>query len=133
MPGSGHQISGDRIRVLIADDQATVRSGLRYFLLASDGMELVGEASTAKEALTLCAQAGPDVVLMDLMMPGMDAVSAIRTMRHRFPQTQVIALTSFEAEKLVQGVLEVGAAGYLLKNVSAEDLADAIRAAHAGP
>jgi NarL family two-component system response regulator LiaR len=131
MPGSARRNREEPIRVLVVDDQATVRSGLRFFLSASEDMELVGEATNDAEALELCAEARPDVVLMDLMMPGGGAVDAIRTIRRCSPHTQVIVLTSFEAEKLVQAVLEAGATDYLLKNVSAEDLADAIRAAHA--
>ena len=124
--------SRERIRVLIVDEQAPVRSGLRYVLLAFNDLEPVGAASSAEEALQLCAQARPDVVLMDPLVPGTDAAGTIRAICQRFPHTQVIALTSFRAESLVQEALEAGAMGYLLKNVSAEDLADAIRAAHAG-
>ena len=126
------QITGDRIRVLIADDQAMVRSGLRYFLLAFDDLELVGEATSGAQALEMCAQVRPDVVLMDLLMPGLDAASATRAIRQRFPRVRVIVMSGFWAEKRVQGVLEAGAIGYLVKNVSAGELADAIRAAHVG-
>ena len=122
----------ERIRVLIVDDQPAVRSGLRFFLLAFEDLEPVGEASNGQEALELCARTRPDVVLMDPLVPGMDAAGTIRAIRQRFPHTRVIALTSFQAERLVQEALEAGASGYVLKNVSAEDLADAIRAAHAG-
>ncbi len=127
-----HPNSRETIRVLIVDDQAMVRSGLRYFLLAFDDLELAGEAASGEEALELCAQVEPDVVLMDLLVPGMDAVSAIRAIRQRRPQTQVIAMTSFWTEERVQGALEAGAVGYLVKNVSAEELSETIRAAHAG-
>lgn len=120
------------IRVLIVDDHAVVRNGLRFFLLAAEGLELVGEASSGEEALTQCARLQPDVVLMDLMMPGMGGVAAIRAVREQNPETRVIALTSFEEEDLVQKALGAGASGYLLKNVAAEDLAKAIRAAQAG-
>jgi NarL family two-component system response regulator LiaR len=132
VPDAIQQISRDCIRVLIVDDRAAVRRGLSFFLLAFDDLELVGEATNGEQALILCAQTQPDVVLMDLLVPGMDAASATRTIRQRFPQIQIIALTSFWAEELVGGVLEAGASSYLLKNVSAEELADAIRAAHAG-
>lgn len=124
--------SGNRIRVLIVDDQALVRSGLRYFLLAFDDLELVGEAASGEEAVQLCAQLQPDVVLMDLMMPGMTGAAAIQVICERWPQVRIIALTNFQDAELVQGALKAGATGYLLKNVSAAELADAIRAAHAG-
>ena len=120
------------IRVLLVDDHAVVRSGLAAFLLAFDDLELVGEAASGEEAVRLCEQSRPDVVLMDLVMPGMDGATATRAIRERCPQIQVIALTSFKEKELVEGALEAGAIGYLLKNVSAEELADAIRKAHAG-
>jgi NarL family two-component system response regulator LiaR len=120
------------IRVMLVDDHAVVRSGLGAFLLAFDDLELVGEAGGGEEAVRLCEQVQPDVVLMDLVMPGMDGAAATRAIRERCPQIQVIALTSFKEKELVQGVLEAGAIGYLLKNVAADELADAIRAAHAG-
>lgn len=124
--------SRDRIRVLIVDDHALVRSGLRFFLLAFDDLELVGEAASGKEALELCTQLQPDVILMDLMMPEMNGATATRVVSERWPQMRVIALTNFQDVELVQAALQAGATGYLLKNVLAEDLADAIRSAHAG-
>ena len=120
------------IRVFLVDDHAVVRSGLSAFLLAFDELELVGEASSGEKALQLCQEIQPDVVLMDLVMPGMDGAAATHAIRERCPDTQVIALTSFKEQELVHGALEAGAIGYLLKNVSAAELADAIRAAHAG-
>jgi NarL family two-component system response regulator LiaR len=120
------------IRVLLVDDHAVVRSGLAAFLLAFDDLELVGEAGSGEQAVQLCPQCQPDVVLMDLVMPGMDGAQATRAIRARCPQVQVVALTSFKENELVQGALEAGAIGYLLKNVSADELADAIRKAHAG-
>ncbi len=125
-------IGPKRIRVIIVDDHAVVRGGLRLFLLAFEDLELVGEAGNGEQALRLCEQAQPDVVLMDLVMPGMNGVQATRKIREEYPQIQVIALTSFDEEGLVQGALEAGAISYLLKNVSASELAAAIRAAHAG-
>jgi NarL family two-component system response regulator LiaR len=122
----------DRIRVLLVDDHAVVRSGLGAFLLAFDDLELVGEASSGEEAVRLCGQVQPDVVLMDLVMPGMDGAQATRAIREACPAIQVIALTSFKERKLIEGALEAGAIGYLLKNVSADELARAIREAHAG-
>jgi NarL family two-component system response regulator LiaR len=117
---------------MIADDHALVRSGLRYFLLAFDDLELVGEATSGQEALELCAQIQPDVVLMDLMMPGMNGATATRIICERWPQIRIIALTNFQEANMVRAALQAGATGYLLKNVLAEELADAIRAAHAG-
>ncbi|MCG3139221.1 MAG: Transcriptional regulatory protein LiaR [Anaerolineae bacterium] len=120
------------IRVMLVDDHAVVRSGLGAFLMAYDDLELVGEASNGERAIALCQQLQPDVVLMDLMMPGMDGVTATKLIRERQPATQVIALTSFKEKEMVEGVLQVGAIGYLLKDVSADELARAIRAAAAG-
>lgn len=120
------------IRVLLVDDHTVVRSGLAAFLLAFDDLELVGEANSGEEAVHLCDQAQPDVVLMDLVMPGMGGAAATRAIRERCPQIQVIALTSFKEKELVQEALEAGAIGYLLKNITADELAQAIREAHAG-
>jgi two-component system, NarL family, response regulator LiaR len=120
------------IRVVLVDDHAVVRSGLSAFLMVFDDLELVGEAASGAEAIRLCEELVPDVVLMDLVMPGMDGVAATHTIRERCPAVQIIALTSFPEEDLVQNVLKAGAISYLLKNVSADDLASAIRAARAG-
>jgi NarL family two-component system response regulator LiaR len=120
------------IRVLIADDHSLVRSGLRLFLLAYEDLELVGEAASGEEAVQLCARCEPDVVLIDLIMPGMDGVTATRAIRAQYPQVQVIALTNFQELDMVQKALQAGAIAYLLKNVTADDLARAIRAAHTG-
>jgi NarL family two-component system response regulator LiaR len=120
------------IRIMIVDDHAVVRSGLAAFLLAFDGLELVAEAGSGQEAVKQCRQQAIDVVLMDLVMPEMDGAAATRAIREQCPQTQVIALTSFREEDLVQNALKAGAISYLLKNVSADELAKAIRAAHAG-
>ena len=120
------------IRVMIVDDHAVVRSGLTTFLLTCDNMELVGEASSGEQALALCEHARPDVILMDLVMPGMDGATATRLIREQFPEIQVIALTSFKEQDLVKGALQAGAIGYLLKDVSATELANAIQAATSG-
>ncbi|MBI2954186.1 MAG: response regulator transcription factor [Chloroflexi bacterium] len=120
------------IRVLIVDDHAVVRSGLSAFLMAFEDLELVGEAASGAEALRLCAERRPDVVLMDLVMPEMDGAAATRAIRQAFPSAQVIALTSFKEEGLVQAALQAGAIGYLLKNVSADELAGAIKSARLG-
>jgi NarL family two-component system response regulator LiaR len=120
------------IRVMIVDDHDMVRSGLSVFLEAFDDLELVGEAADGEEAIDLCAEARPHVVLMDLVMPEMDGVEATRAIRQAYPDVQVIALTSFSEQDLVQGALQAGAVGYLLKNASIDELAAAIRAARAG-
>lgn len=120
------------IRVMIVDDHAVVRGGLKFFLLGFDDLELAGEAEDGEEALRLCDQVHPDVILMDMMMPGMDGAAATQAIRQRYPQVQVIALTSFKEQDLVQRALQAGAIGYLLKDVQALELAEAIRAAHAG-
>ncbi len=121
-----------RIRVLLADDHDMVRQGLAVFLQVCDDLELVGEATTGAEAVQMCAGIQPDVVLMDLKMPEMDGVEATRLLRARFPAIRVIALTSFQEEGLVQRALQAGALSYLLKNVSADQLAASIRAAYSG-
>jgi NarL family two-component system response regulator LiaR len=120
------------IRVLLVDDHPMVRRGLAAFLKAFDDLELAGEAGSGQTAIELCAQLRPDVILMDMVMPDMNGATATRTIRQQFPAVQVIALTSFKEEELVKSALEAGAIGYLLKDVSAEDLVNAIRAASAG-
>jgi two-component system, NarL family, response regulator LiaR len=120
------------IRVMIVDDHAVVRSGLSTFLMSCDDMELVGEAANGEQALKLCSQIKPNVVLMDLVLPGMDGATCTRLIREQCPDIQILALTSFKEQELVQGVLQAGAIGYLLKDVSADELANAIRAAYAG-
>lgn len=120
------------IRVMIVDDHAVVRGGLSKFLQVHKDLELVGEAENGKEAIRLAEQLRPDVVLMDLKMPEMDGVAATRELRQRHPNTRVLVLTSFAEDNMVQGALQAGATGYLLKNVSVSELATAIRAAHAG-
>jgi len=120
------------IRVLLVDDHAVVRIGLADFLFAYDDLELVGEASSGEVAVSMCERVKPDVVLMDLVMPGMDGAEATRAIRQACPDIQVIALTSYKDEDLVQNAIQAGAIGYLLKNVTADELAEAIRNAKAG-
>jgi NarL family two-component system response regulator LiaR len=117
---------------MVVDDHAMVRRGLAAFLKAFDDLELAGEADSGEAAIQLCAQALPDVILMDMVLPAMDGASATRIIRQQFPQVQVIALTSFKEGDLIKNALAAGAIGYLLKDVSAEDLVRAIHAAHAG-
>ena len=120
------------IRVLIVDDHAMVRTGLATFLEVSEGLELIGEAGNGREAVRLCEQAQPNVILMDLVMPGMDGVTAIGAIKKRWPAIQIIALTSFQEGEMVQEALKAGAISYLLKNVSMGDLVRAIQDAFIG-
>lgn len=124
--------SPSRIRVLVVDDHPMVRRGLATFLKVIDDMELVGEAASGEAAIQLCAQLQPDVVLMDMVMPDMDGEAATRLILKQTESIHVIALTSFKEEILIQSALRAGAIGYLLKDISADDLARAIRDAHAG-
>jgi NarL family two-component system response regulator LiaR len=120
------------IKVLIVDDHAVVRSGLSKFLMVNKDLELVGEASDGSEAVKMVSLRKPDVVLMDLMMPGVDGITATREIHTKFPKVKVIALTSFSEQNMVQGALQAGASGYLQKNVTATELGNAIRSAYAG-
>jgi NarL family two-component system response regulator LiaR len=122
----------DTIRIMIVDDHSVVRSGLGAFLQVFDDFELVGEASNGKEAVEACGTCRPDVVLMDLVMPVMDGAQATSEIRERYPDIQVIVLTSFKEDDLVERALKAGAIGYLLKNVSADELAQATRSARIG-
>jgi len=117
---------------MIVDDHALVRSGLEAFLLVQKDLKLVAQAKNGQQAIALCAEAQPDVVLMDLLMPGMSGIETITQLKRQFPWVQCIALTSYKDEELVQGALQAGAIGYLLKDVSSEELANAIRSAYAG-
>ena len=125
-------MSEKNIRILLVDDHAVVRSGLSKFLMVNKDLELVAEACDGAEAVTMVSLHKPDVVLMDLMMPGVDGITATREIHQKFPLVKVIALTSFSEQNMVQGALQAGAAGYLQKNVTAVELANAIRSAHAG-
>jgi NarL family two-component system response regulator LiaR len=120
------------IRVMLVDDHTMVRRGLATFLKVYDDLLLAGEAESGEAAVRLCAEVLPDVILMDLALPGMDGAAATRVIRQQFPQVQVLALTSFKEGELIKHVLEAGAIGYLLKDVAADELARAIRAAHSG-
>jgi NarL family two-component system response regulator LiaR len=125
-------MSGGPIRVLIVDDHAVVREGLRTFLQLQDRIEVVGEAGDGEEALEQAGRLQPDVILMDLVMPRLDGVSAMRELRRRASPSRVIVLTSFLDDDRLIPAIEAGAAGYLLKNVEPAELARAVRAAHAG-
>jgi DNA-binding NarL/FixJ family response regulator len=122
----------ERIRVLIADDHAVVREGLRTFLALQDGLDVVGEAEDGEEALREAERLRPDVVLMDLVMPNLDGVAAMRELRTRVPGARVVILTSYLDDERLLPALRAGAAGYLLKNVQPQELARAIRMADAG-
>lgn len=121
-----------RIRLMIVDDHSIVRQGLRALVRTLPDMELVGEATNGGEARALVAECQPHVVLMDLVMPEVGGVSAIAAIKRDFPQVRVIALTTFAEPKLVQGAVQAGVDGYLLKDVDIRELARAIRSVHAG-
>jgi NarL family two-component system response regulator LiaR len=120
------------IRVMLVDDHNVVRSGLVTFLRAYEDLQLVGEAKNGLEAVNLCREKKPDVILMDLVMPEMDGIAATRAILEEYPEVKIIAMTSFDEEKLVHGVLAAGAISYLLKNVTSDELAKAIRDAVSG-
>lgn len=120
------------VRVMIVDDHPLAQAGARHFLNALPDIELVGEARSGQEALEVCAQVRPDVVLMDVAMPEMDGVAATQALKARFPAVRVVMLTSYGEGDMVQRALKAGASGYLLKSATGVELAHAIRAAHAG-
>ena len=125
--------TGDRpIRLLLVDDHGVVRRGLRGFLELLDDIEIVGEAENGREGVEAARALRPDVVLMDLLMPELDGVGAIAAIKAEMPQVEVVALTSFVEEARVTAALEAGASGFILKDADADDVADAIRAAHRG-
>jgi NarL family two-component system response regulator LiaR len=117
---------------MLVDDHSMVRRGLATFLKVFDDLQLAGEADNGAAAIQICAAVLPDVILMDLVMPVMDGATATRAIRQQFPHVQVIVLTSFKEWDLIKNALAAGAIGYLLKDVSADELAQAIRAAHSG-
>jgi len=121
-----------KIRIMIVDDHAVVRSGLGAFLSAVPDLQLIGEAENGEQAVVRAKALKPDVVLMDLMMPGMDGVTATRSIKECNPAIQIIALTSFQEDELVQNAIKAGAIGYLMKNVSVRELEAAIRSAYSG-
>jgi len=122
----------ETIRILLVDDQRLIREGLRVLLELEPGLEVVGEAGDGKEALEAYAALQPDVVLMDVRMPGMDGVEATRRLRERWPEARIIILTTFDDDAYVFEGLRAGALGYLLKDVSGNELAEAVRTAAAG-
>lgn len=120
------------IRILIADDHGVVRQGVRMYLALDPELEVVGEATNGEEAVTLARQLQPDVVLMDLLMPVMDGITATAIIRRDVPDTEVIALTSVLEDQAIYGAMRAGAIGYLLKNTKADELVRGIKAAAAG-
>lgn len=120
------------IRVLLVDDHVMVRRGLETLLNTQPDLTMVGEAADGEAAILMFENLKPDVVLMDMMMPRMDGVAATIRIRERYPDARIVALTSFDADDLVQRALDAGAIGYLLKNAQGDEVARAIRAAHAG-
>ena len=122
----------EAIGVLIVDDHAVVREGLRAFLELQAGIEVVGEAGDGREAIDAALRLTPDVIVMDLVMPRLDGVGAMRELRRLRPASRVIVLTSFADDDRLLPAMQAGAAGYLLKNVEPRELARAVRAAHAG-
>ena len=120
------------IRIMIVDDHLMVRDGLKVFLSVYDDIEVVGEAEDGEQAVALCPQVDPDVVLMDILMPNMDGPTATARIRADFPSIQVIALTSFAEQELIQRAIQSGAISYILKDVHSDKLAQAIREAHQG-
>jgi len=122
----------ERIRIMLVDEHAVVRSGLGAVLMSYDDMVLAGEAANGEEAVKMCPKIKPDIILMDLMMPVMDGVTATRIIHERYPEIRIIALTSFNEQELIEGALKAGAMSYLLKTVSAAELVAAIRGAMSG-
>lgn len=120
------------IRIMLVDDQPVIRSGIVAFLSVYDEFKLIAEAGDGEEAIRLCTQFSPDVILMDLLMPRMNGINATRIIRARYPAIQILVLTNFIETELVHDALTAGAIGYLYKNITAEDLAIAIRNAYHG-
>jgi two-component system, NarL family, response regulator LiaR len=122
----------ESIRVMVADDHDVVRRGLSMFLTGFDDLELVGEAGNGTDAIRLCGELHPHVVLMDMVMPDMDGIAATRVIRSQYPNIQVVILTGSKEDMLVQSALQAGAIGYMLKNISVTEMVNIIRLAHMG-
>ncbi len=122
----------EKIRIIIVDDHDMIRKGIAAYLRVTPDIELVGEGSDGFEALRLCKELKPDIVLMDLVMPKMTGIEATKSIKDLYPEIRVIALSSFQEREMVQEALKEGAISYLLKNVNGEDLVNAIRGAHSG-
>ncbi len=120
------------IEVMVVDDHPMVRKGLASFLLSNPGLQLAGEASNGKEALALCQAKPPDVILMDLVMPVLDGFSAAEEIRAIYPGIKIIALTSYPDSRYLQRAMSIGLDGFVLKDISSEDLSNAIRSVYGG-
>ncbi|MBX3085617.1 MAG: response regulator transcription factor [Anaerolineae bacterium] len=125
-------IDQDTIRVLIVDDHKMIRKGLRTFLAAYQDLKLVGEASTGEEAVLICPEVEPDVVIMDINLPEIDGIEATKRILATYPHCNVLVLTGFTGDDLIQSSIAAGAVGYLLKDIDADVLANAIRSAYVG-
>jgi DNA-binding NarL/FixJ family response regulator len=125
-------MTGEPLRLLLVDDHEMVRAGLRTFLDLQDDMVVAGEASSAEQALALVPSVRPDIVVMDLQLPGMSGIEALKRLQVSHPQVKVVVLTSFAGQDSVLPAVRAGVAGYLLKDIGPAELADALRAAHAG-
>ena len=132
MTAEGGRLSDSRVRVLIVDDHVIVRKGIRALLAEAEGFEVVGEASDGQEAVARAEESNPDVILMDLLMPVMDGIEATRQITSRQPKARILVLTSFAADNKVFPAIKAGAAGYLLKDSSPDELVRAIRQVHRG-
>jgi NarL family two-component system response regulator LiaR len=130
--GKAMNASNRPIRILTVDDHEIVRGGIEFSLMVFDDLEVVGGARNGQEAISLCRELEPDVVLMDMRMPSMDGAQVTQVLRKLQPRVQVLALSSYEDPDIVRRAIEAGAAGYLIKGVSADELADAVRAVHRG-
>ena len=122
----------ETIKVMVVDDHTMVRRGIATFMKIIDDMELIGEASNGEDAIRLCGELMPDVILLDIVLPDQDGVTVTRVIRKRYPTIQIIGLSSFQDEMLILNMMEAGAVGYLLKDVSADELSQAIRGAKTG-
>src|SRR5262245_9765153 len=132
MKNGGKMGNLNRIRVMAVDDHEILQMGIKFMLLAFDDIELISQAYSGEEALRLCDRAQPNVILMDILMPGMDGIATTRAIRDQYPQVQVVILSSYQHKELVQQAIEAGAIGYLLKGTPIEDIAKAIRSAYVG-
>lgn len=124
--------NNEPIRVIIVDDHPVVRRGIFFALATAEDICVIAEAGNGEEALRVCQEHQPDVILMDMMMPGMDGIATTQALKQRCPQAQVLVLTSFQESHYVREALKAGAIGYLLKDVAIDELAQAIRNADAG-
>ena len=121
-------MSGERVRILLVDDQPLLLQGFAMILSVEDDLEVVGRAGDGLEAVERVAELGPDVVLMDVQMPGVDGIEATRRIVAAHPETTVVVLTTFDRDDYLFAALEAGASGFLLKNADPDDLVDAVRA-----